>query len=246
MPADLASPPLVLAIESATPRGSVALVSPSGVLGERFLEGGGKMDESFLRAVDSLLRDPAAAGRPATHVAVSSGPGSFTGLRVGMAASKGFCFGWGVPLVAVPTLHALAWRFRREGVILCPIQDARKGEIYAARFRYEGGVLSRTAPDAALTPEALADALPEGTVLFCGDAVAPYRDFLAGRLGGRALFPPEGDEHPRASAVGGLAIELAEAGAPLPDPATAVPSYVRMSEAEARRAAALPGPSPGL
>jgi tRNA threonylcarbamoyladenosine biosynthesis protein TsaB len=202
------------------------------------------MDASFLRAVDGILRDPAAAGRKVTHVAVSSGPGSFTGLRVGMAAAKGFCFGWGVPLVPVPTLHALAWRFRREGAAICPLQDARKGEFYSATFRFAGGSLARLSPDAALSPEALAERLPaEGPVLFCGDGVAPARSFLSARLGARAIFPPEGEELPSASAVGELALELLRAGVPLPDPASVVPTYVRASEAEVKRSTNAP-PAP--
>jgi tRNA threonylcarbamoyladenosine biosynthesis protein TsaB len=230
-----AAAPLVLAIESATPAGSVSLVSPAGSLGEIRLAAGSKMSESFLPAVDALLNPPASAPRVPTHVAVSAGPGSFTGLRVGMAAAKGLCFGWGVPMVPVPTLQALAWRFRRgEGDVVCPIQDARKGELYSALFRIEGGAPVRITPDRAIAPEALAGILPDGPVLFCGDGVSPFRAFLADRFGARALFPPEGDELPQASAVGGVALDMLAAGDPLPDPATAVPTYVRLSEAEVR------------
>jgi tRNA threonylcarbamoyladenosine biosynthesis protein TsaB len=243
MPADPpGGGPLVLAIESATPHGSIALVSPGGAVGELRLEGGSRMDRSFLLAVDALLALPEAAGRPATHVAVSCGPGSFTGLRVGMAVAKGFCFGWGIPLVPVSTLHALAWRFPREGVTICPVQDARRGEFYSATFRLEGGALARLSPDRAIPTDALADGLPGGAILFCGDAVPSHRDLLAGRLGDRALFPPGDDPFPSAAAVGGLALEMLAAGTPLPDPATAVPAYVRPSEAEVKRSMSSPTP----
>jgi tRNA threonylcarbamoyladenosine biosynthesis protein TsaB len=251
MPADrpeAAGPPvLVLAIESATPHGSVALVTQGGEADVRRLDGGSRMSESFLRAVDLLLAQPGAGGVRPTHVAVSAGPGSFTGLRVGMAAAKGFCFGWGVPLVPVGTLHALAWRFRREGVTLCPIQDARKGELYSATFRLEAGRLLRLSPDRTIAPDALAASLPPGPVLFCGDAVPPFREFLGDRFGGGALFPPPGEEGPCASAIGGVALEILRSGAALPDPSAAVPCYVRQSEAEARRAPApdcIPPPFP--
>jgi tRNA threonylcarbamoyladenosine biosynthesis protein TsaB len=247
MPADPpAGGPLVLAIESATPHGSVAIVSRDGLVGERRLEGGSRMDSSFLQAVDELLSLPGAGGRPVTHVAVSAGPGSFTGLRVGMAAAKGFCFGWGVPLLPVSTLHALAWRFRRAGATLCPVQDARRGELYASTFRYEGGGLARLSPDRAVPPDVLAGELPDGPLLFCGDAVGPFRDFLSGRFGARASFPPAGDEFPAASAVGSLALEMLASGAPLPDPATVVPAYARQSEAEVKREGLAGGISPAL
>ncbi|TFG60270.1 MAG: tRNA (adenosine(37)-N6)-threonylcarbamoyltransferase complex dimerization subunit type 1 TsaB, partial [Deltaproteobacteria bacterium] len=116
---------MILAIESSTPCGSVALVSGGKLLGETVLPRENQVSETFLLAIDRLL---GGAGGPTivTHVAVSAGPGSFTGLRVGMAAAKGLCFGWNLPIVPVPTLHALASRFRTEEALVCPVLDARK------------------------------------------------------------------------------------------------------------------------
>ena len=117
------------------------------------------MSETFLSAIDRLLRE---GGGPtiATHVAVSAGPGSFTGLRVGMAAAKGLCFGWGVPIVPVPTLYALASRFRTEEALVCPVLDARKKEVYAGVFRWEGELCLRVAPDSAVAPAEIPDWFP--------------------------------------------------------------------------------------
>ncbi len=224
---------MILAIETATPRGSVALVSGDAVLGELLLPAGRQMSETLLPAVGELT-----AGRPPARVAVSAGPGSFTGLRVGMAAAKGFCFGWEIPLVPVPTLHALAMRFQVEGTTICPVLDAKKKEVYAGLFRWDGGRCIRLCPDMAVAPEALPGRLPPGDVLFCGDGVAPFGPMLRERLGGRALFPDPGDEFPRASSVGRLAGLLGPAGAETGCRA-AVPAYIRASEAEMKRS----GPS---
>ena len=98
-------------------------------------------------------------------MAVSAGPGSFTGLRVGMAAAKGYCFGWKLPVALVPTLEALASRFPGERRLICPVLDARRKEVYAALFRREGDALARLTPDLALPPEALIDRLPEGEIV---------------------------------------------------------------------------------
>ncbi len=227
---------MILAIETATPHGSVALVSGGAVLGEIVLPAGRQLSETFLPAVMEVT-----GGRSADRVAVSAGPGSFTGLRVGMAAAKGFCLGWGVPLVAVPTLHALALRFPASGATICPVLDARKKEVYAGLFRWEAGACVRVGPDMAVAPEALPGMLPPGNVLFCGDGAAPFGPLLRERLGGRALFPEPGDEFPRASAVGRLAALLGpgkgEAGAAF---RSAVPAYLRASEAETRRAGGRP------
>jgi tRNA threonylcarbamoyladenosine biosynthesis protein TsaB len=225
---------LILAIESATPCGSVALVSGERVLGETVLPREKQVSETFLAAIDRLLGDTGRGRDAVTHVAVSAGPGSFTGLRVGMAAAKGFCFGWGLPIVPVPTLHALASRFPSGGALVCPVLDAKKKEVYAGVFRWEGGGCIRVRPDAAVPPSALPDWFPEGKVFFCGDGTVPFEALFRARMGARALFPPPGEGLPRASAVGLLAERMVltgEAG----EARTVVPAYIRSSEAEIRR-----------
>ncbi len=225
---------MILAIESATPVASVALVRGATVLGEAMLPGGRQVSESFLGPIDRLLDRRGADPGPVDRVAVSSGPGSFTGLRVGMAAAKGFCLGWSVPLVPVPTLHALAFRFPREGgTTVCPVLDARRGEVYAAAFRWEGGDCLRVADDAAVPLSGLPGMLPSGPVLFLGDGAGRYRGPLRERFGKNARFP-DGDPFPRASAVGILAGRMARDGGGT-DPRIAVPAYLRSSEAERNR-----------
>jgi tRNA threonylcarbamoyladenosine biosynthesis protein TsaB len=225
---------LILAIESATTRGSVALVSGGTVLLERSLPAGRKPSESYLSEVDRLFSESGAGPEQVGHVAVSAGPGSFTGLRVGMAAAKGFCFGWGTRIVSVPTLHALAMRFPGEGGTICPVLDARKKEVYAGLYRWEGGMCLRTTPDAAIPPGELPDFLPDGTIFFCGDGILPYRRLIFDRVGARARFPSPGEEFPQAAAVGLLAERMLAEGA-AEDPRSVVPAYLRPSEAEVRR-----------
>jgi tRNA threonylcarbamoyladenosine biosynthesis protein TsaB len=224
----------ILAIETATPHGSVALVSGDVVLAEAALPRGRQASETILPAVDELLRNTGSGPDHVGHVAVSSGPGSFTGLRVGMAAAKGYCFGWRIPMVPVPTLHALASRFRPGGMTVCPVLDARKKEVYAALFRWEDGRCRRLSPDLAIAPAELPGKLPDGMVFFCGDGAAPFAPLFRERLGDRAVFPPAGEGLPSAGAVGLLAAGLVGAGS-LGDARLAVPAYVRPSEAELKR-----------
>lgn len=222
---------LILAVETATPYGSVALVSEGSVLSESLLPRGRQASATILSALHDLLRGSGCGPGEVTHVAVSAGPGSFTGLRVGMAAAKGLCFGWGVPIVPVPTLHALAMRFRVEGVTICPVLDARKKEVYAALFRREGEECERLSPDVAIPPDVLPGILPEGRVFFCGDGTAPFGALFRERLGDRAAFAPEGEGLPSASTVGLFAARLARQGTAT-DIRSLVPSYLRRSEAE--------------
>lgn len=224
---------MILAIETATPCGSVALVSGGMLLGETVLPREKQASEVILPAIDRLLGGEGGPYVPA-HVAVSAGPGSFTGLRVGMATAKGLCFGWNLPVVRVPTLHALASRFRTAEGLVCPVLDARKKEVYAGIFRWEGGRCLRVTPDAAVSPEAIPDWFPGETVFFCGDGTAPYGELLRARMGARARFPAPGDGFPRASAVGFLAEHLIRSEG-VEEVRTVVPAYLRLSEAEMRR-----------
>jgi tRNA threonylcarbamoyladenosine biosynthesis protein TsaB len=152
-----------------------------------------------------------------------------------MASAKGFCFGWGLPIVLVPTLEALAHRFPNDARVLCPVMDARKKEVYSAVFRWEEGVLKRLSKDMAVSPEALPDHLPEGeqAVLF-GDGLKSYAALLRDRLGNRALFVEGQEGLPSAGMVAILGERLFLAGAAA-DPRTAIPAYIRPSEAEFKR-----------
>ena len=202
---------MILAIESATPRGSVALVSGGVLLAEIPLAPGRQASVTYLTAVEGLFAASGSAPGDVSCVAVSAGPGSFTGLRVGMSAAKGFCFGWGVPLASVPTLLALAHRFPGEGRTVCPVLDARRSEVYAAFFRWEGGELVRLSPDMAVAPSSLPGRLPEGDILFCGDGVAPFGGLFREALGDRAtlvagdggLAPGGGGGRPRGADLPG-------------------------------------------
>ncbi|HEX9190803.1 MAG TPA: tRNA (adenosine(37)-N6)-threonylcarbamoyltransferase complex dimerization subunit type 1 TsaB [Candidatus Deferrimicrobiaceae bacterium] len=231
---------MILAIESATPHGSVALVDRGAVLRETVLLPGRQASETILSAVSGLFSPGDPSPRFVTCLAVSAGPGSFTGLRVGMAVAKGLCYGWGVPVVRVPTLAALASRFPGEGRTVCPVLDARKKEVYTAFFRWDGGILSRRTPDMALSPDALPGRLPEGEIVFCGDGVGPFGAMFRMRLGSRALLASGPEGLPRAGAVGVLGEAAFREGA-AENPRTAIPWYIRPSEAEAFRAGGGPG-----
>lgn len=217
---------MILAIETATPHGSAALVSGDLVRAEAELPPGRQASGTILSAVDELLRKTGTGPGDVGHVAVSAGPGSFTGLRVGMAAAKGFCFGWRIPIVPVPTLHALAWRFRPVGMTVCPVLDARKKEVYAALFRWEGGACVRLSPDMAIAPGELPGKLPGGPVFFCGNGAWPFAPLFRERMGERAVFASGEEGLPRAAAVGLFAAHLVLAGV-AGDTRKAVPAYVR-------------------
>jgi tRNA threonylcarbamoyladenosine biosynthesis protein TsaB len=127
---------LILGIESATPAASVALADEKGLLGEALLNVGLTHSEQLLPLLDDLLRQCRKRFRDITAIGVSAGPGSFTGLRIGMATAKGLAQGGGAGLLAIPTLEAMAYQMMGQPVLVSPMQNARREQIYASLYRW--------------------------------------------------------------------------------------------------------------
>jgi tRNA threonylcarbamoyladenosine biosynthesis protein TsaB len=163
-------------------------------------------------------------------VAVSIGPGSFTGLRIGLALAKGIAFAGGLPLVGVPTLEALAWvADAPPGTTICAALDARKHEVYAALFEAAAAGPRRLTPDLALAPDALLARLVSPCVLI-GDAGDVYGDLLRTR----ATLLPFATHHPRGGVIARLGAAALAAGAG-GNPGLLEPTYVRAPDAELPR-----------
>ncbi len=142
---------LILGIESATPVASVALVDEKGLLGEALLNVGLTHSEQLLPMIDDLLRQCRKSFKDITAIGVSAGPGSFTGLRIGMATAKGLAQGGGLELLAIPTLEAMAYQMIGQPILVSPMQNARREQIYTGLYRWreetvtEGGGISEIA-----------------------------------------------------------------------------------------------------
>jgi tRNA threonylcarbamoyladenosine biosynthesis protein TsaB len=227
----------VLAVESSTLTGAAALVVGDSVVAECRLNIAVTHSERLLGAVDHVLRSGGVSLGDVDALAVAAGPGSFTGLRIGVSTMKSLAFATGKPLVAVPTLDALAWTLPYAAHPVCPILDAKKDEVYAALYRTEVGRLERLTEYQALAPESLCEILARGhpgPVIFVGDGVAPWAPLLRRVLGGDARLAPPGLRLPSAVTVADLARAALERGETA-DPSTLVPIYVRRSEAELGR-----------
>jgi tRNA threonylcarbamoyladenosine biosynthesis protein TsaB len=163
-------------------------------------------------------------------LAVSIGPGSFTGLRIGLSLAKGVAFAGDLPLAAVPTLEALAWAAEPAcGDVVWAVLDARMREVYAASFERTPTGLVRRSPDEALAPDRLAPRIGPDALLV-GDAAATYPVLAAS--GARVL--PFATHHPRGGIVARLGGALLRAGHAA-DVGTVEPVYVRASQAELAR-----------
>jgi tRNA threonylcarbamoyladenosine biosynthesis protein TsaB len=178
--------------------------------------------------VDRLLGDAGFTARALTGLAVAVGPGSFTGLRVGLSTVKGLALALGIPVAAVPTLDAMAASLPFAALPVCPVLAARKGEVYASLYRWDGVAMRREWEYEALAPETLATRLGEPVILL-GDAVAAIRS-------PHARPAPPSHRTPSPAWVALLGAERLRAGQTVA-PADLVPTYLRPSEAEFKRRA---------
>lgn len=165
-------------------------------------------------------------------LAVAIGPGSFTGLRIGLSTAKGISLASGKPLVGIPTLDALASTLiPTTPYLICPLLDARKKQVYAALYQYRAGeILEKLTPDMALTPQELCGWIYD-PVIFLGDGVESYGAFLREHLQELAHFVPLEANVPCATAVTALGLKRVKAGR-IDNAMTLTPLYVRRSEAE--------------
>jgi tRNA threonylcarbamoyladenosine biosynthesis protein TsaB len=168
----------VLGIDTASGRGSVAVARRDGILLEVPLAERGAHAGDLLGRIDALLSQAGMVPADLRGVAATLGPGSFTGVRVGLATGKGLAYALGVPLVGLSTLEALAratvLRAGEDGMTLWAVVEAGRGEVYAARFRIAGGEPIRETGDSSLKPEGLVPSLSPGARLV-GDAAERVR-----------------------------------------------------------------------
>ena len=224
-------------METSTRTGALALLEAGGVIAESRVNITVTHGERLLAAIDGVLAAARWRLADVEAFAVAVGPGSFTGLRIGLSTVKGLAFATGRPVAGVPTLDALAWSLPFCAHPVCPILDARKNEVYAAVYGTRDGRLEVQQPARAVAPATLAEELrrsTEGPIVFLGDGVAPFAPVLADMLGGRARLAPAALRLPSAATVGELG-GWALARGDRTDPAALLPLYLRPSEAELAR-----------
>jgi tRNA threonylcarbamoyladenosine biosynthesis protein TsaB len=191
-------------------------------------------NQRLLPGIDRILTDADWTLEDLDAMAVSLGPGSFTGLRIGLSVAKGLAWATGKPLAGVPTLDALAANVPLAPYPIYPVLDARKGEIYTALYRMGNKqVPARLTPYMTIKPEKLANLISEETVLV-GDALLRYGEYLTGKLGDRLHQVPPHLNVVYASSVAWLAWQKLRRGMH-EDISSCTPLYVRPSEAELNR-----------
>ena len=221
----------ILTVDSSSFTGSVALCCGDSLVAESLLNVCSTHSEKLLKQIDLLLSEAGCTLDDLDLLAVVNGPGSFTGLRIGIATVKGLAQVLNIPVVAVSALQTAAMNLPLSSVPICAFLDARKKEVYSQLFewRHSVGPVAIGEPSV-LSPEKLLKQLPDKVALV-GDGVVLYRRYIENILGDRALIPVATAHQLRAAHASWLALQFWQAG--LSQGAAAIlPTYIRPSDAE--------------
>lgn len=228
---------LILAFETSAKAGSVALHDGFCLLGESYCNTGLTHSQTLMTMAEDLLKTCNFTPGDVTAVAVAAGPGSFTGVRIGVAAAKGFAWGGEIPCYGVSTLEAMAVSLGAYEGFVVPVMDARRNQVYNALFRAEKGQLQRITEDRAIALSELEAELktPEGPIFLVGDGSVLTYNTLKPQIP-QLVLPPEHQMHQRASGVAIAAARRIAKGEP-GNGAELTPNYLRLSQAERERLA---------
>lgn len=226
---------LILAFETSAKAGSAALWQNGKLLGESYQNTGLTHSQTLLSMAEDLIKRCGYTPQQVQAVAVAAGPGSFTGVRIGVAAAKGFAWGLEIPCCGVSTLEAMAENFGAYEGYVVPVMDARRSQVYNAVFRAEKGVLSRVTEDRAISLEALCTELSQirEPIYLVGDGSSLTYQTLHAQLPS-LILPPEHRMHQRAAGVAKAAENMLKNGECC-DAAAMTPNYLRLSQAERER-----------
>ena len=238
------TPPLVLAIESSGTTGSVALLTPREMLGSLTFTSATLHSQRLMPSIDWLFERTGLAAGDLHAVAVARGPGSFTGLRIGMSVAKAIAYAAGASILGISTLHALALRAAAAappGMPVCALLDARQGQVYALLARATNTPTQTiTSPTLEILHDEFAGSVEDvcnwidAPTLFAGDAAVHLAELLRDRLGARFLLAPPVRLMPSAEEVAILALRRLAAD-DTDNLAALEPEYLRQSYTEAKK-----------
>ena len=223
---------LILAFETSAKAAGVALHDGEKLLAECYQNTGLTHSQTLMVMAEDLLKQCGLTARDVTHIAVAAGPGSFTGVRIGVAAAKGFAWGGQLPCIGVSTLEAMAKNLGVYDGYVCACMDARRSQVYNALFWAEKGLLTPLCEDRAIALSELKEELKalEGPIYLVGDGASLTNRTLAGDIP-NLILPPEHRMHQRGAGVALAALEKINAGE-IGDAAALQPNYLRLSQAE--------------
>ena len=226
---------LLLAFETSAKAASVALFQEDRLLGESYQNTGLTHSQTLMVMAEDLLKQCGHTPQEVEAVAVAEGPGSFTGVRIGVSAAKGFAWGKNIPCCGVSTLESMALGLGAYEGVICPVMDARRSQVYNALFYVNQGAVSRKTEDRAISLAELREELKNENkpIFLVGDGSTLCYNTLAQTVPNLVL-PPEHRLHQRAVGVGIAALTILKSGKECSG-AALTPNYLRLSQAERER-----------
>lgn len=223
----------ILAIESATIAASCAISNDDIVIGEYTLSHKKTHSEKLMPLIEKLFEDLGINLREIDVIALSEGPGSYTGLRIGAAIGKGLAYACNIPIVGVPTMKSLAANIFDMGKYIVPVMDAKAGRVYSGIYRWENNSLVTVKQQFPSTVDELAQIINklEEPVLLNGDGSVSYRDTFENLLKIKPVFSTNQFNYLRASSLAFLGYEMAKKGETV-SASEFSPNYLRLSQAE--------------
>ncbi len=221
----------ILAVDTSTPTGGIAVLTGDMLVAEVLVTSQKTHARRLMSAIDSTLRLAETDLAECDGLAVTIGPGSFTGLRIGISAVKGLGFATGKPVTGVSTLDVLAHQFPWFPDLICPMLDAKKEEVYTAIYRcHHNANWQKVVSDCAVNPKQWLSQI-RGPCLFVGNGAVMYKNMIEETLGPQARFVPPHLNTLRASVVAQIGMKQIERGETV-DVALLAPNYIRKSDAE--------------
>ncbi|OPZ93205.1 MAG: tRNA threonylcarbamoyladenosine biosynthesis protein TsaB [Firmicutes bacterium ADurb.Bin419] len=223
----------VLAIDTSTAVAAIALMDDEKLLGEYSLNNKKTHSQKLMVMIKEIFNDLEIKPLDIDVFAASTGPGSFTGLRIGVTTAKAMAFATSKPVIGVPTLDALAYNVVTSSFIICPILDARNNQVFTALYQSKDGKLERITEYLGIPVNELVQLIKEKnkTVIFTGDAIDLHRNYFITELSGNCEFSPLAMRLQRASSVAEIALKMAKEGK-YESSFELVPFYLRKSQAE--------------
>lgn len=226
----------ILAVDTSTNVASVAILEDEKVIGEFNCNTGKTHSQKLMPMIQSLLEKVCLSANDIDAYAASVGPGSFTGLRIGVTTIKAMAFAAGKPVISVYTLDALAYNVAMSKAIICPIIDARNNQVFTALYKFKDGNLEKLTDYLGIHINELVELIRsmEGDIVLLGDACGLHRDYFTTQLGKRVSIAPPNLAQASASSVALCAQKLVIQGK-LENCYDMVPFYLRKSQAERER-----------
>ncbi len=223
----------LLAIDSSAKSASVAIIENKKLLGEFFINVGLTHSQTLMPMVESILKSTNINIKDIDVLAVNAGPGSFTGIRIGVSSIKGMAMPGNVPCIPISTLYSMAYNLLGANVIVCAVMDARCGQVYNAIFDVSGEKITRLSEDRTISIEKLYEELEkfEKKVIFVGDgAVLCYNK--KEEYKSNVEIASESIRYQKASSVAFAAFDEYLKGKPTVDSTDLLPTYLRIPQAE--------------